>query len=118
MAINVSYEVLVASSVSDDTKANILRKVIQVLSPQTLAVTTGTYSAGASSTSQTSIEVGGASEDWGIRVVMDSAVVGTTTVAKILRRLIQVLEGETLVLVHTASYTAGSRTYNALITVT
>jgi len=119
MAVNVGYEVLVDSSVSADKKAEIMRKIIQVLEYRTLSVAYATtYSAGSSSTNQASIAVSGSSPDYGIRVIMDSAVVGTGVVATLLRKLIQAMESETITLSHAASYTAGDRTYNLTVTVT
>jgi len=119
MAINTGYEVLVDSTVSADNKAGITHRILQVLDAQTLSVAYATtYSAGSGSTNQASIAVDGASPDFGIRVIMDSAVVGTNTVARILKQLIQVLETNTIVLSHAASYAAGSRAYNITITVT
>jgi len=119
MAVNVGYEILVDASVSADKKAEIARKVIQVLEPQTLNLAYATtYAGGSSSTNQASVAVGGASPNFGIRAIMDSAVVGTGIVAKLLRCLIQILEVETIVLSHAAGYVAGTRTYNITITIT
>ena len=118
MATNVGYEILVDSSVSADNKAEILKRTLQVLSRKTLSITyAATYSAGTTSANQVGIEVTGASEDYGIRITMDSAVVGTNEVATILRQLIQVHEMETVTLVHAAAYTAGDRAYNVTIAV-
>jgi len=119
MAVNVGYEILVDSSVTDDKKAEIVRRIIQVLEPQTLSIAyVTTYAGGSGSTNQASVTVGGASPDLGIRVIMDSAVVGTGVVAKLLRQLIQALESETITISHAVAYAAGSRAYNLTITVT
>lgn len=40
MAINVGYEVLVDASVTADKKAELARKIIQILEPQTLRLRT------------------------------------------------------------------------------
>jgi hypothetical protein len=119
MAINVGYEILVDASVVADKKAELVRRIIQVLESQTLSlVYATTYAAGSSSTNQATITVGGSSADFGLRVVMDSAVVGTGVVATLLKQLIQILESETITIAHSASYTAGTRTYNIVVTVT
>ena len=119
MAVNVGYEVLVDSSVSADAKAGLIRRIIQALEPQTLSLAYATtYATGSDSTNQATITVGGASPDLGVRVIMDSAVVGTGVVAKLLRQLILILESETITIGHAAAYAAGSRTYNVTITVT
>lgn len=119
MAINVGYEILVSSSVSADTKAEIVRKVIQILEYKTLSIAYATtYAAGSSSTNQATITYGGGSANFGIRVTMDSAVVGTDVVPDLLSKLLQILAVGTLTISHAAAYTAGSRTYNLVITVT
>jgi len=119
MATNTGYEILVDSSVSDDTKANIVRKVLQALQSRTLSVAYATtYAAGSGSTNQATITYGGASADMGIRVIMDSAVVGTDTVPELLERLINALKSGTITISHAAAYAAGTRTYNLTITVT
>lgn len=56
--------------------------------------------------------------DFAVRVIMDSAVVGADRVPELVRRVIQVLESETLALTNAATYTAGDRTYNLVVTVT
>ncbi len=115
MAVNVGYEILVASAESADKKSEVLRRVLQVLDRYTCTVTyAATYSAGSTSKNQMGIEVGGASEDYGIRVTLDSDVV--TVYAPILANLIKCLENETLVLVGDGTaYTAGDRAYNVSI---
>lgn len=119
MAITHGFEVLADSSVSADKKADILAAVLRVLRDRTLSVAYATtYSAGSSSANQIGIEISGASEDFGIRVIMDSAVVSNKVVATILASLIRVLQAETIVPVFAATYTAGDRAYNAVITVT
>ncbi len=120
MAINVGFEILVASAVSADTKSNILTRVLAAVQDRTVTATyNASYSAGSTSKSLVSIEVGGTSEDYGIRVVMDSAVVGTTTYSLILSRLLQVLQDQTLTLTASATaYTAGDRAHNVILTLT
>lgn len=119
MAINVGYEVLVGSAVSDDDKAMVLSRVLQILQTKTLALTFATsYSAGTTSKNQATITVGGNSADFGIRIIMDSAVVGTGVVPVLLQHLIRVLSSETITLANNDTYTAGDRAYNVIITVT
>jgi len=119
MAVNVGYEILIDSGVSADNQAGITRKIIQILEPQTLSVAYATtYAAGSGSTNQATITVGGATAGFAIRIIMDSAVVGTGVVPKLLRQLIQILESETITIAHAAAYAAGTRTYNLTITVT
>jgi len=119
MAINVGYEILIGSAVSADKKAQLTNRVMQILQPGTLSIAyAATYDGGSSSTNQATITVGGDSADFGIRVIMDSAVVGDKVVAALLQRLIAVLITETIALTHAAAYAAGTRVYNLVITVT
>ena len=119
MGINVGYEVLIDTSVTADKKAELTRRIIQILESQTLSIAyITTYSANADSTNQATIAVGGASPNLGIRIIMDSAVVGTGTVPVLLRQLIQILETETITIAHAAAYAAGTEVYNLVITVT
>ncbi len=120
MAINMGFEILVASAVSADTKADILQRVLSATAHRTQALTyAATYSAGTTSRNLVSIEVGGTSEDYGIRVVMDSAVVGTTTYSQILADLLKIVQDQTLTLVaQVTAYTAGDRAYNVTATLT
>lgn len=119
MAITHGFEVLVDSSVSADAKSDILDAVLRVLRGYTLSlVYAATYAAGTTSVNQVGIEISGTSEDYGIRVVMDSAVVSNAAVLKILAGLINVLRARTIVPVFAATYTAGDRTYNVTVTVT
>lgn len=119
MATDFGLEILVDSSVSDDDKSNILRRVLQALAQDTLAVAYATtYSAGSSSTNEVSLEVGGTSEDYGIRIVLDESAYGTNDLPKLIRRILQALTPYAVVFIGAASYTAGDRTYNVTITVT
>ena len=119
MAINTGYEILVDSSVAADTKANIVKRVITALESRTLSIAYATtYSGGANTTNQATITYGGASANFGIRVILDSNVVGTDTVPELLERLITALKSGTLTIAHAAAYAAGTRTYNLTITVT
>ena len=119
MAVDIGYEILIATAVSADKKADLVSRVMQVLQTETLSVAYATtYAAGSGSTNQASIAVGGASPNLGIRVIMDKTVVGTKKVADLLQRLISVLLTETIVLTHAAAYAAGTRAYNVTITVT
>ena len=103
---------------SDDKKADIVSRILQVLQTETLSVAySTTYAAGTTSTNQATI-VNSATPTLAIRIIMDSAVVGTNKVADILQRLIAILLTETISISHAAAYTAGDRTYNMTITVT
>ena len=118
MAIDVGYEILIGSAISADTKADLASRIVQILSTETLSIAYDTtYDAGADSTNQATI-TNGASANFGIRVIMDSAVVGDKVVADLLQRLIAILLTETIALTHAAAYAAGSRVYNQVITVT
>lgn len=119
MAINRAYEIVVDSSVSDDKKAEIQAKIVRALAYRTRSIAyAASYSAGSSSESQISIEIGGASEDFGIRVIFDSAVVGAGVVGDILETMLRELRSETRVFVFDNTYTAGDRAYNLVITLT
>lgn len=119
MAINVGYEILFDASNTADKKADLTARVLQALRPETLSdALTTTYAAGTTSANQATLAVGGASPDYAIRVIMDSAVVTSKKAAKILARLINVVAPETFTIAHAASYTAGDRAYNHVITVT
>ena len=120
MAINVGYEILLDSTLGADKWSEIIARVITALGRNTRTFTTpaSAYSAGSGSTNQATITVGGATTDRAIRVVMDSAVVGTDVVPEILRKIVQALESETLTIAHATSYAAGSRAYQILITLT
>lgn len=114
MAVNTRYEILVASAESADKKATILQRILSALSRYTTTLTyVTTYSAGSTSVSQTNIEVGGTSEDYGISVTLDSAVV--TDYAAVLRLLLAALANETLTLTHNTTYTVGNRAFNVVI---
>ena len=118
MAVNIGYEILVATAVSAGKKAEIIGRVSQLLQSRTLSIAyAATYSAGTGDALQATISIG-SSPDFGILLLMDSAVVGTTFVASLLSQLISVLLAETIVLSHASGYTDGSRTYNVTITIT
>lgn len=118
MAINVGYEILIGTAISADKKADLTSRILQVLQSETLSIAYATtYAAGTGSTNQATI-TNGATPNFGIRVIMDSAVVGDKVVAALLQRLIAVLLTETIVLTHAAAYAAGTRAYNLVITVT
>lgn len=119
MAINYSIEILIDSSVSGDKTADLQARVLRAIRAETLAdVLATTYSAGSSSTNHATITVGGGTAGYGIRIIMDSAVVGTQKLPTILATIINTLRSETITIAHASSYTAGSRTYNHVITVT
>ena len=116
MAVDTGIEILVDSDESADKKSEVLRRVLQVLDRYTCTITyAATYSAGSTSKNLVSIEVGGTGEDYGIRVIMDDAVI--TDYPTVLANLIKCLENETLTLTANATaYTAGDRAYNVSIT--
>ena len=118
MAVDTGFEILVDTGQSADKKSEVLRRVLQVLDRYTCTLTYATtYSAGSTSTNGVSIEVGGTSENYGIRVIMDDAVI--TDYPTVLANLIKCLENETLTLTYNSTaYTAGDRAYNVVITLT
>ena len=114
----VGYEILIGAAVSDDKKADLTSRILQVLQTETLSIAyVTTYVTGSGSGNQATI-TNGASVDYGIQILMDSAGVGTNKVADLLQRLIAILLTETIVLTHAAAYAAGTRVYNMTITVT
>lgn len=118
MAVDTGYEILVGSSVSADKHASILTSILQVVSSRTRSITyAATYSAGTTSVNQATISIG-TTVDLGIRLIMDSAVVGTAYVASLLGSLITVLSNEGVTLTNGASYVAGNRAYNVTVTLT
>ena len=120
MAINVGYEVLFDSSTSAKDKSELTAQIIQALpSDRTLTTTYATtYAAGSGSTNQASLAVNGSSPDHGVRILMDSAVVGNDVVLQILALILRLFFNETVTLSHAAAYAAGTRTYNVTITIT
>lgn len=120
MAINVSTEILVGGNIATHKKtAEIPRRILQALEHKTLSIAyAATYSGGSNSTNQVTLTIGSGTVDFGIRVILDSAAVGTDEVSNIHRILEQVLDSETLTISNASSYTAGSRAYNLVITVT
>ncbi len=118
MAVNTGYEVLIGSSISADKHASILAAVLGIVPPKTRTVTyVTTYSAGTTSVNQATITIG-TTIDLGIRLVMDSVVVGTAYVASLLSALLGVLAFEGVVLTNAASYVAGDRAYNVNVSIT
>lgn len=119
MAINYSIEIQIDSGVSGDKIADLQARVLQALRAETLAdVLATTYSAGSNSTNHVTITVGGGTAGYGIRIIMDSAVVGAQKLPTILAIIINTLRSEVITIAHSASYTVGSRTYNHVITIT
>lgn len=117
MAVNTGYEVLIGTDISADKKAEITSRVLQVIQPKTLSIVyAATYAAGTGSTNQATIAIG-TTTDFGIRLIMDSAVVGATYVAELLGYLIAILVSETITLSHAAAYAVGSRVYNITVTI-
>ncbi len=118
MATDTGYEILVGSSISADKHAAILASVLGIVPPKTRTVTFAqTYAAGTTSVNQATLSIG-TTVDLGIRLVMDSAVVGAAYVASLLAALLGVMAPEGVTLTNAASYTAGNRTYNVTITIT
>ena len=115
MAINYGIEILVDTSVSDDEKATLTRRILQVLESLTLSIEYNkTYAAGDTSSNFITLCIGGYNTDFGIRVLFDTAVIGTRH-GSIIRRIIQVVEGSTSAINHAGSYIEGNRTYNLVI---
>ena len=111
---DTGFEILIDSSLSEDKKAAILRSITQVLNRYDCEISyNATYDAGSSSTNQVSINVGGASEDYGIRVYFDASV--RTDYPSILSDLIEVVRRHSLTLNANSSFTVGDRVYNAEI---
>ncbi len=118
MATNTGYEILVGSSISADKHAEIISTILQVIPPKTRTVTFAqTYAAGTTSVNQATLSIG-TTVDLGIRLIMDSAVVGTAYVATLLGSLLDSLSSQGVTLTFAASYTAGNRTYNITISIT
>ena len=119
MAITHGFEITVGGAVTADKKAEIQARIVQVLASRTLSIAyVTTYSAGSTSVNQFGLVVGGDSADFGIRILMDSAVVSNKVVATVLKLLIAAMESETIVPAFAATYTAGDRAYNLVITLT
>lgn len=121
MATNFGLEILIDNSISgtDDKYAEIVRRLLQELETDTVNVTyAASYSAGSSSTNEVTITVGGTGTvGFGIRLTLDDAVYGTDDLVSLIRRVLQVLETETLTIAFTAGYTAGDRAYQLSIAV-
>jgi len=118
MAIDTGYEILVGSSISADKHAAIVATVLQIIPPKSRSlVYVATYSAGSTSVNQATLSIG-TTVDLGIRLLMDSAVVGVAYVASLLSNLLAALAGEGVTLTNAASYTAGDRAYNLKVTIT
>ena len=130
MAVDFGIELLVDNSISGTTDKypEILRRVLQTLESETLAVTyAASYSAGTTSRNALSLAVGGTGTvGFAIRVTMDRAAIGQDKAVEVLRRVIQTFESEALTMfgggdgdgtVGTNEYVAGDRAYNASIAV-
>ena len=116
MPINYSIAINVYSSASADKQATLVRRILQVLESQTLSIEYhNAYDAGANSTNQISFEIGSGSINFAIRIIFDTDIIGSRH-ASILRRIIQVLEGEPPRVYHAESYNQGTRVYNLVIT--
>jgi len=70
---------------------------------------------GSNSTSQISFEIGSGNQIFAIRIIFDTDIIGSRQ-ASILRRIIQVLEGEPPRVCHAEGYYEGTRVYNLVIT--
>jgi len=118
MAVDIGYEILIGTAITADKKAALTNRVLQILQPESLSIVyAATYATGAGSTNQATIS-NDVTPNFGIRVIMDKAVVGDKKVASLLKKLIGILLSETIVLTHAAAYAAGTRVYNLTITVT
>ena len=117
MAIDYGIGIIGKSSLSEKERASIVRQVIQILEPQIASIVyETTFASTADSYDQTNIMVGTGTMNFGIRVIMDSAVVGADKVPSIERRLIQTLEGGISLITHEQSYVLGTEVYNLVIT--
>ncbi|GAI49004.1 unnamed protein product, partial [marine sediment metagenome] len=88
---DVGYEILIGAAVTDDKKADLTSRVLQVLQTETLSVAyVTTYVTGTGSTNQATITIG-ATPFFGIQILMTKATVGNKKVAELLQRLISVL---------------------------
>ena len=109
------------STVSADKHTDLVRRILEVLQQYTRTTTyAATYAAGTTSKNQDTITVGGASPDLGIRVVWDTAVIGTDETPHISEKIRRLLRTETLTLANssTGAYVAGDRVYNVTVTLT
>jgi len=118
MAVDYGLEVLIDSSVTTTNKAKIVRKILLALEPNTLSVAYATtYTAGAGSTNEVTLTVGGASPDFGIRIIIDETAYSTDKLPNLVQKILRTLAQETLTIAHAAAYAAGTRAYNLVITV-
>ena len=116
MPINYSIAINVYDSVSADKQATLTRRILQILESQTLSIEYhNAYNGGANSTSQISFEIGSGNQIFAIRIIFDTDIIGSRH-ASILRRIIQVLEGEPPKVCHAEGYHEGTRVYNLVIT--
>ena len=124
MAVDHAIEILIDDGESADFKANALRKILNVLVNDTMALTSlaTSYSAGSTSANETTLNVGDNqttfTADFAVRIVWDEAVLGKDRTPAIERMILKIFENETLSITHAAGYTAGDRAYNASITLT
>lgn len=108
-------------SPSADKQSELVAKVIRGLQAHTRSIVyTTTYAAGSTSKNQVTLTVAGATTDFAIRVIFDSAVIGDDIVPEVVDKIIRLLKPEALTIAHssTGAYVAGDRTYNLVITLT
>ena len=122
MAVDHGVEILLDDGESANTKAVALRRIIKALERHTLSLVYKTTYAAGTESNYTTLQVGDEqtafNANFGVRVIFDSAVVGTDIVPEIERRLMQIFERDTISIVHAAAYTVGDGDYNVVITVT
>ena len=122
-ADNYGIAILADSSISADQRSDILRTVLQVLTPYTVATVPGTWAGNADSKNETVIEIGGTTEAWGIRIIMAEATFGYVKTYQVVRAIMTTIESEIagathLILTHIAAYVTGTQVYDYTITLT
>jgi len=108
------------SEITADKVAQVLRRILQVLEYRTLTLAhNASYSAGTSVDEvQATVSAGGTvTVDYSIRVLLDSTL-SDDIKAEITRRVLQVIEPETVKMGYAASFTEGNGTMQVEITVT
>ena len=121
MAVDYGLEILVDNTITGtaDKYAELVRRLLQKLEGDTLSIVyAASYSAGSTSTNETTLTVGGTGTvGFAIRIIVDETAYGADKLVKLIRRILHVLESETLTIAHTAGYTEGDRAYQLSITV-
>jgi len=127
MATNYGVEVTIDSSVSASDFCRILDALLRGLvnAPKTGGATitctatfAAAYAAGTTSKNQTSYTFGGASADRAIRVVWDTAVIGTDETPIINSLIERLVRWGTITVSHssTGAYVLGDRAYQVTLT--